>query len=427
MADIANPGTIRGTIERLVSSDNAGEGRRFSRILPVFIVLLLAIAVGWWYWPKIEAQNSLVATGLAILLSAFLSILPALICIVQNITRRRQLDRLATLEGFPVSNTVYFRVARTSVGHEKVVGINKDFDIPIFIYFFILLVGFFTILIGYHLDQLFKIPSVLLSGLKTEDDPNFVTYQRQTFAILATTFFATYVYSLGRLLDRVNNNDLYPISLYYYTIRVVIAVVVAAVVRHTAEIFGVDSTPLLLLVAFGIGFAPDLFVLAIIRRAFQALKIWGARSEPGEANRPTSLLLLVIDDLSRDKIDRLNELGIDSAQVLARQNPFLLLPRLPFDLGLIVDWIGQAHLYALVKDEKLARLRDVFIRDSFDLYLRLGDDACRDAVCQVLGISDQAAKLLMHQLDEDPSFARLKEVRAALVPAGSSGSCCLAQ
>jgi hypothetical protein len=418
MADAGIQGAIRGTIERGASSDTPGDSRRVSRLLPVFVVLLLVLALGWWYWPKIEAQDSLVATGLAILLSAFLSLLPGLICIVQNITRRRQLERLSTLQGFPVSNTVYFRVAQTAVGHERVSGINKDFEIPIFIYFFILLVSFLSVLIGYHFDQLFKIPSILLGGLKTEADPNFLVYQRQTFAILATTFFATYIYSLGRLLDRVNNNDLYPISLYYYTIRIVIAVVVAAVVRHTADVFGIDSTPLLLLIAFGIGFAPDLFVLAIIRRAFQALKIWGARSEPGEANRPTSLLLLMIDDLSRDKIDRLNELGIDSAQILARQNPFLLLPRLPFDLGLIVDWIGQAHLYALVRDEAFARLRSVFIRDSFDLYVRLGDDACRAAVCQMLGISDQDAKLLIRQLEEDPSFMRLKEVRAALVPAG---------
>ena len=418
MADAGIQGAIRGTIERGASSDTPGDSRRVSRLLPVFVVLLLVLALGWWYWPKIEAQDSLVATGLAILLSAFLSLLPGLICIVQNITRRRQLERLSTLQGFPVSNTVYFRVAQTAVGHERVSGIYKDFEIPIFIYFFILLVSFLSVLIGYHFDQLFKIPSILLGGLKTEADPNFLVYQRQTFAILATTFFATYIYSLGRLLGRVNNNDLYPISLYYYTIRIVIAVVVAAVVRHTADVFGIDSTPLLLLIAFGIGFAPDLFVLAIIRRAFQALKIWGTRSEPGEANRPTSLLLLMIDDLSRDKIDRLNELGIDSAQILARQNPFLLLPRLPFDLGLIVDWIGQAHLYALVRDEAFARLRSVFIRDSFDLYVRLGDDACRAAVCQMLGISDQDAKLLIRQLEEDPSFMRLKEVRAALVPAG---------
>jgi hypothetical protein len=299
MADTGLQGAIRANIQRGFSSDTAGEAPRVSRLLPVFVVLLLVLAVGWWYWPKIEAQDSLVATGFAILLSAFLALLPGLICIVQNITRRRQLNRLSTLEGFPVSNTVYFCVAKTAVDHDRVGAINKDFVIPIFVYFCILFIGFLSILIGYHFDQLFKIPSVLLGGLKDGSDANFLTYQRQTFAVLAITVFASYIYSLGRLLDRVNNNDLYPISLYYYTVRVVIAVVVATVVRHTAEIFGIDSTPLLLLVGFGIGFAPDLFVLAIIRRAFQVLKIWGARGEPGDANRPTSLLLLMIDDLSR--------------------------------------------------------------------------------------------------------------------------------
>jgi hypothetical protein len=420
MADAGINGLIRKAIDRRGSPDTSGDGGRVSRLLPVFTVLLLVLVIGWWCWPKIEAQNSLVPTGFAILLAVFLSLLPGLICVVQNITRRRQLNRLSSLDRFPVSKTVYFRVAETAVDHESVSGINKDFEMPIFVYFFLLLIGFLSILIGYHLDQLFKIPSVLLGGLKAENDPNLLLYQRQTFAILATTFFATYIYSLGRLLDRVNNNDLYPVSLYYYTIRVVIAVVVAAVIRHTAEVFGIDSNPLLVLVAFGIGFAPDLFILAIIRRAFQALKIWGARSEPDEKSRPTSLLMLTIDDLSRDKIDRLNELGIDSAQVLARQNPFLLLPRLPFDLNLIVDWICQAHLYVLVKDDKLALLRNLLIRDSFDLYIRLGDEACRAPVCQALGISDQDAKLLMRQLDEDPSFARLKEVRAALVPADAT-------
>jgi hypothetical protein len=415
MADAAVQNVIGGDFDRGDSTDTS-QGRRVSRLLPVFIVLLLVLVVGWWYWPEMEAQDGLVPTGFAILLSAFLSLLPGLICIVQNITRRRQLDRLSTLEQFPVSQTVYFRVAKTTVGHERVGGINADFELPLFVYFSILLLGFLSILIGYRFNQFFKIPTVLLGGLKGEDSATYLMYQRQTFAILSTTFLAAYIYSLGRLLDRVNNNDLYPVSLYYYTIRIVIAVVVAAVTRHTADAFGIDSNSVLLLIAFGIGFAPDLFILAIIRRAFQALKIWGARNEPDEKTRPTSLLLLMIDDLSRDKIDRLNELGIDSAQVLARQNPFLLLPRLPFDLSLLVDWIGQAHLYALVKDDKLAQLRGLFIRDSFDLYLRLADDACRATVSQVLGMSDQDAQALRRQLDEDPSFARLNEVRVALVP-----------
>src|SRR6202040_3629935 len=99
----------------------------------------------------------------------------------------------------------------------------------------------------------------------------------------------------------------------------------------------------------------------ITRRAFQALKIWGSRDDPSSESRPTSLPLLTIDDLTRQKIDRLNRRGIDSAQMLARQNPFLLLPRLPYDLGLIVDWIGQAQLYVLVRDKTLMALREVLV------------------------------------------------------------------
>jgi hypothetical protein len=52
------------------------------------------------------------------------------------------------------------------------------------------------------------------------------------------------------------------------------------------------------------------------------MKIWGSRAEPDEKVRPKSLPLLMIDDLTRDKIDRLNELEIDSAEVLAQQTRF---------------------------------------------------------------------------------------------------------
>src|SRR6266852_5995993 len=159
----------------------------------------------------------------------------------------------------------------------KMDGVDSDYEAPLFVYFFILFTGFITILIGYYLSDLFAMPTVLLGGLKSASDADYTAYQMQTFGVLAMAFLASYVYSLGRLLDRVNNNDLYPISLYYYAARIIIACVVAAVLRHTAEVFGITGSPMLLLMGFGIGFAPDLFVMAITRRAFQALKIWGSR------------------------------------------------------------------------------------------------------------------------------------------------------
>jgi hypothetical protein len=399
------------------SLDASQRSRWLGRILPLLLFVAVVVGGALRYWPELlgPAKGS-IPIVLAIVLSILLSLLPAMICVVQNITKKRQQNRLASLEGFPVGRTAYFRTALTAVDAMKMGGVDSDYETPLFVYFFILFLGFVTILVGFYVDDLFAMPTVLLGGLKSTADADYAAYQMQTFGVLAMAFLASYVYSLGRLLDRVNNNDLYPISLYYYAVRIVIACVVAAVLRHTAEAFGVVGSPMLLLMGFGIGFAPDLFVVAITRRAFQALKIWGSRDDPAPESRPTSLPLLTIDDLSREKIDRLNELGIDSAQVLARQNPFLLLPRLPYDLGLIVDWIGQAQLYALVRDKPLMALREVLVRDTFDLHIRLQNESARTEMARTLGISDAAALTLISQLEQDHSFTRLREVRAALLP-----------
>jgi hypothetical protein len=41
------------------------------------------------------------------------------------------------------------------------------------------------------------------------------------------------------------------------------------------------TMPLLLLLGFDIGFAPDLFILVMTRKAFQAMKIGGVAPSPG--------------------------------------------------------------------------------------------------------------------------------------------------
>jgi hypothetical protein len=132
---------------------------------------------------------------------------------------------------------------------------------------------------------------------------------------------------------------------------------------------------------------------------------------------PSALPLLAIDDLSREKIDRLNEISIDNAQVLAHQNPFLMLPRLPYELSLILDWISQAQLYVLVRDERLKALRGVYVRTIIDLYIRLRNEAGNKAVCDALGMDVTAAPALIQQLEADPYFMQLKELSDALHPA----------
>jgi hypothetical protein len=400
----------------LTSGQPVGRSWWLYRLLPLLAFLAASVAGAIKYWDVIVSQgNGYIPIVTGVVLAIFLSLLPAMICVVQNSTRERQLNRLKALRSFPVSRTTYFKTALISVNRMLTGAVDFDFELPLFVYFLVVFIGFVAFLNGYQFQPTFKVPSVILGGLHARDD-SLADYQSGTFCVIAVAFFAAYIYSLGRLLDRVNNNDLYPISLYYYTVRVVVACVAAAILRHAADAIHVDTNATLLLIAFGIGFAPDLFIIAMSRRAFQAMKIWGTRDDPDPSSRPTALPLLMIDDLSRDKIDRLSELGIDSAQVLARQNPFLLLPRLPYDLGLIVDWIGQAQLYILVKDDKLAALRKIYVRDVFDLHARLRCDAACPPICGALGIAVPEAPSLARQLEQDPAFARLREVRVALVP-----------
>jgi hypothetical protein len=416
---------------RVLSSDRSGttDRPRFIWLVPIAAAALVVVWFIATYWTALNRdKDNIVPIGFGILLSVVLAALPPVICLVQNVSRRRQLGKLASLEGSPVAQTVLYKAATRSIGSIRLV-VDVDYGLPIFVFFLITFFGFLAVLVGYSAPQFFTNPSVLLGAFQDQSDKAaFAAYQLQTFSVVALAFIGSYIYALSRIVERINNNDLYPISLYIYVVRIVTACSVAAVLRHTMRVFGdaaatvlpgmsAGAGPLLLLIGFAIGFAPDLFIVSITRKAFQTLKIWGTRDDPGDAARPLGLPLLMIDDLTREKIDRLNELDIDNAQALARQNPFLLLPRLPFDLGLLLDWIGQAQLYVLVKEERLKELRNACIRDILDFHVRLADDAARADVCQTLKLSAAAGKALLQQLDDDQSFLRLRQVRDAMKPA----------
>jgi hypothetical protein len=62
---------------------------------------------------------------------------------------------------------------------------------------------------------------------------------------------------------------------------------------------------------------------------------------------------------------RLSEVGIDNAQNLAEANIEELFLKTPFNPILLIDWIAQAKLYEIFKDD-LASLRKAGIRTVID-------------------------------------------------------------
>lgn len=403
-------------------------GNRFRSLLPVTLVVGIAIGAAVIVYPVLEGDQSgdtgILSTGFSFVMAVMLSMMPAVICTVQNVSMRRQRGELESLDGAGVTDTALFRTAQRSISADaSEAWLDNDYIVPSFVYFMVCFTGFLAIFLGYSRYELFDRPTIFLGGLTDPASDTYTMYQRGTFCVVAMAMTGAYAYALGRILDRINNNDLYPVSLYYYSARIIIACITAIVLRHAVLVFdpvvpdGTSLNPLLLLLGFVVGFTPDLFIIALSRKAFQMVKVWGSRPDPADAVMPSALPLLMIDDLTREKIDRLNEIGIDNAQILARQNPFLMLPRLPYELSLIVDWVSQAQLYALVRDERLKALRGLCIRNIVDLYIRLKNDTGNKPVCEALGRDASEAPALVEQLEADAYFMQIKQLVEALHPA----------
>ena len=405
--------TARDVERQMVASAIAPRARI---LLPVLVAALVLVVLA----VTADRSGGYLQTHIGYLVAAAGSIgmaaLPVIISVVQGTARARQLQRLRVLEGLPAAQSRYYQAAMRLIDGIKVAGIDGDYPMPVLTLFGVVLVFALSLLFGHFFDGLFNVQDTVLGGLHglTLQIDQLADFQRGTFVCGMAAFIGSYVYLIGRLLDRINNNDLYPISYHYYSARILTAFAVAIVFRHATVALPFINEGGLVLFGFAIGLTPDLFIVWLARRAYQYVKILGSKPDPDTALQPATLPLSMLDDLSKDKIDRLGELGIDNAQVLACQNPFLVWRRLPYDLGLIVDWIAQGQLYVLVRAEGMQALRKQCVQDVFDLQSGLGDDGARPAVCSALGIDAATATVIARQLEADQSFSRLKEVRDAL-------------
>ena len=135
---------------------------------------------------------------------------------------------------------------------------------------------------------------------------------------------------------------------------------------------------------------------------------------------PTNLNLLMIDGLANEKIDRLAELEISDAQGLSCQNPFMLWVRLPYDLGLIVDWIAQAQLYVCLREEGFRKARSLQIGDIHKFVSVLSNSKAAPDLCGELGLKPSYVAPLLASLNDNPCFVRLREVVRAMLPNSSN-------
>ena len=146
-----------------------------------------------------------------------------------------------------------------------------------------------------------------------------------------------------------------------------------------------------------------------------ALNIVGDKDDPPRSDLPSNSNHLMIDGLANANIDRLSELDITDAQILSCQNPFTLWVRLPYEFGLIVDWISQAPLYVCVREEGFRAARAQQINNIRKFYAVLSDPLSSPQLCDELKLQRAFVAPLLTSLNDNPSFVRLQEVERAML------------
>jgi hypothetical protein len=308
---------------------------------------------------------------------------------------------------------------------------SATYSLPIY---FLVCVVFFCSIVTYFGAELLACgnscqptPSYVLGGVLAADpfaDPDVLArVQSQTVFMASMAFLSAYVWVIGSLVNRINNYDTSPITFYYLSVRILTACLVAGIARHIIEVIPLSAalqapkseTILLAVLGFLIGWNPSLWTADLLRWAAAVWRSGIPRQRlPNADSMPQSMMITQLQGLVDDKAARLVELDIDNCQKLACENAILIWLRTPYNLELIVDWIGQAQLCVLFEPEIVNALRQNGIRDIFSYRAQIADDASLAAMHGITKVSKEFVAGHRGTIDADPAFQRLSQLRKAL-------------
>ena len=339
-----------------------------------------------------------------------------------SVQSQKKILTAAVKKGNPISNSSSFKVAPDyyeSIPVEKFVLFSEGYKIPIGVLSLIILTFSIVMFYGNHLSPYHGIYYILAGMSKVNMCVKEIElYQTGTIITMIMAFVGAYIVILIRLFRRINNYDINPMSYYFFSLHILQAVLVAIVIRHAIyALIPLDPGVLWLsTIGFGVGLKPDLFMQFIAEKAMEKI---GKKSPKDvvSANIPSTFPLSMVEGLTEEKQYRLEELDIDNCHQLAEQNPFILWVRTSYQLMHIIDWIAQAQLYLLVKEDGIHKLRQYAIRDIFSFISAVDTDTgSKLPIANLLNIDEKLLDSIVSSVKKEPKFTRLKEVRKCLCP-----------
>ena len=403
---------------------------RFGEILPAILsfcapVLFSSGFALWFILKDKPSPDAWVPQAIALIVATLMALAPLMACMVQTISQDRQTQKLQSIINNRLKDTAYYKLAIARLDAIKPASVAEpDFRWPLIVFSWVIsfcaLISFMGLFWPNYLESRSFIlggmhpPFGLLSDIQNSD---LARYQSITLIAAGFAFIGAYIALFTRILGQLNNDDMYPISFYYYAAWLIAAMMIAAIFRHIIDVYDGTSAAnnsIIVLLSFAIGAAPAPFFAALLRKAFKWAKILGDKGDPPDTDLPTNLNLLMIDGIGRDKIDRLEELGVGDAKSLSCQNPFSIWARLPYEFELIVDWISQAQLYGILREDGFKQARTLQVTDIHRFVATLSDPKAAADFCGAQGMRPALAATTLMSLAEDPAYYRLREVRDAM-------------
>jgi hypothetical protein len=278
--------------------------------------------------------------------------------------------------------------------------------------------GFFVIFIVPGHPEVWLWPNLLLSGQVHADAEALGRYQEETAVIISAAFLGAYLSAVWHLMRRSPQRAVSYSSFLVATMQILLACVLAAILRHVLAAFGTLPSRWLS-VLYGIGFIIGIGIAPLLNFVHWASSETSGRFRAWPVKSHLWLPLDFIEGVTPAIRLRLAKAGITDAQNLATANPIELWAETTYELLEIIDWVAQAQLMLAVSQRAAAALRNCGVRTVFDFERVAGDEAWLPLIAGILFAEvrpqpeARAVWALCKSLSENPHVSRLRDLQAA--------------
>ena len=277
---------------------------------------------------------------------------------------------------------------------------------------YILPVCFVTLFCALGFWVLFSdIPPIILTGIAAGEfgatSSNTLPYSHLSLVAIGMAILGSYVWSIQYIARRLISLDLSPGAYYSVGTRIIFATFVSLTFHHFIQSIHPEARKemieLLPVLAFFIGVFPQRGTQYIQEKLLLFKKLGKGAHE---------LSLEMIEGMNLFHRVRLSEVGIDNTQNLAEANLEELIRKTSFNPRLLLDWIAQAKLYVIVKDQ-VNSLRRVGVRTVLD-FQAAGAKNGLSILARLSEIPEDQLATVYRVISEDPDVDTMARARKNL-------------